>query len=215
MGCCTVAPVGGYVPLSQFVPYIRPYVLKAPDDIMQHFVRVAAIEFCRDVKVLKRRVHIDSVANVSDYVIDIEDDYRVVAVNKVSEPESGELPLMTTLPTTPYQWAPRGHYFSPPRDLYLFPTPNHDCDDYYEVELFVQPGQDTCNLDLVLYDSFAEQISFGAMARLLLVKEGEWYDPRQALYYETKFSRAKGAAKTMASRNYSTAPLIAKARRWV
>ena len=216
MSCCsTVAPAGGTVPLSQFMPYVKPYALNVHDDIAQHFVRLAAIDLTQNVKFLTRTVYIDAVANVSDYVIKIDDGYVPFAVNNVQVPDRGNLPLLTSIPPQPNQWAPPGFYYLQPTDIYMFPAPGHDKCNFYMVELFVTPGQDTCELDRALYDKFAEQLGYGALAKAYMMKDADWYDPRLAGVYDRKFDIAKGRVKTLASRQFSTAPLMARSKRWV
>lgn len=186
-----------------FVPYIAPYVKGAPDVLMAHTARLAAIEFAREVGVVKRELVIDAQAGVGDYPLHTDDCYTVASIKQVC---CGGRPLKAIRDRSCCVGGMRGYVFSAPRDLYVYPAPMEDASQAIEVTAVVIPGQDSCTVDPILYHEFAELIGDGAVSRLLLTKGASWYDPQVASLFLSKFLSAQRKAKLLLMKGRSSEP---------
>ena len=196
-----------------FIPYIAQYVKGAPDGLMAHSARLAAIEFAREANIIERDIYIDAQAGVADYPLETDDCYTVVSIKQV---------CVNGKPLNPVRDATcgglcslRGYRFKAPRDLYIYPAPRQDGDGCIKVTAVVIPGQDACVVDPILYNEFAEMIGDGAVSRILMTKGASWYEPRTADTFLIKFERAKRKAKLNQVKGRSSHPQYMKPVRFV
>lgn len=209
MANCSIKSTMGW---DTFTPYIAPYVKGAPDVIMAHAARLAAIEFARSVNILSRVVYIDTQAGVADYPLEIDDGYTAVAVRSVCL-SGRELPLADSMLCRAR--CQSGFTFSPELGLYINPAPSDDGKDCLVVTVTVVPGQDSCYVDPVLYNEFAEIIGDGAVSRLLLMNQASWYAPQLSREFLAKFVAAVKQAKIIQLKGRSSAPQFMKPMRFI
>lgn len=203
-----------FVPLDEFLRFLLPSVHNAPVEVAMHYVREAAIEFATHTACLKDFVPIDLQANVIDYEVPcLNDQVYVWGLKSVSY--RGK-PLCR-LPGHPVQnttlFGP-GYWFEAPSEIYILPRHAFDIPHGVTVEVLLQPTQDATSLPRKLYDEYAEQLAFGAMNRLLSMKEADWFDGIEANKQWKKFRDAKNTAKRRVEKGDSTEPMIARAPRW-
>lgn len=209
----------GAVPLDQFVDYVLPSVHNAPEEIVMHYIRTAAIEFTRHTCVLKDLVSIDVQANVGDYTIPcLNDQVNVFMVKSVSYLRR---PLKR-LAHNPVQdrWQngygryQEGYWFEAPTELHVRPLHTYDVPNGVTVEVVLQPSQDATSLAMRLYDDYAEVLADGALMRLLAMKTADWFDPQAAGIHFKRFKNGKNLAKNLILRGDSTEPVMARGPRW-
>jgi hypothetical protein len=198
--------------LSEFLPYVMPQAPGCPSLVAESYLRMAAIEFCERTKCWRKisEIEIDderTVAVVAPYYAAIHQ-IEFASFSSASHPKS---------PLTPTQYSDIGERFradmeeqaGPPRYITQV-TPNTvtvfplDAGTL-EVSLFLKPRmgqdfapgdnddpiQDTFNVvpDFLL-TQWGEPIACGALSKLLLQPQTQWYDPNRAAYYLSKFERA-------------------------
>lgn len=214
MACPCPTSLRDTVPLDDFLPYIQPQAPNAPAEMCAHYIRLAAIQLCREAQILKETVYADLQEGVQDYCIEIEQcDLQVIAVRRVC---AGTIPL-AALRDMPCDGEYVGHsyFYEAPSDLLIWPAPSCDIERGLRIDVTLVPGQDACELPRVLYDLWAEALGDGAASRLLLVKGSDWYDPQAAGINLKRFMNAKRDAKVRASRNNVSGPIHMRSRRWV
>lgn len=197
---------------SVFLPYIAPYVKGAPDVLMGHMARLAAIEFARDTGVITRDIIIDTQAGVSDYPLQADDDYTITGIKGVCV--SGR-PIKVVRDTACGVDRWRGYRFVAPRDLYIYPAPMEDAQGCVVATVTLIPGQDSCYVDPILYHEFAELIGDGAVSRLLMTRSASWYDPQTSQLFLAKFLAAIRKAKLSQIKQRSAEPQYMKGVRFV
>lgn len=213
MACgCTTAPVaGGTVPLEDFLPYVQMYVPGCPEEIIAHAIRLEAIEFSRATHTIRRTILVDAQAHVHDYCLEVEDDYRIAAIERVCVDGLDYLPT-STQPCGDREVF-RRYFFEPGSDLMIYDAPAKDGAQCIHVTASVQPGQDSCRLDKVLYDDYAEAMSNGAISRLMLMPETKWFNQSLAGVFMRKSRQHTVRAKNLHMKGASTGPLLMKTRR--
>jgi hypothetical protein len=199
MSCCTLAAHGS-VPFADFVPYIAAYARGAPDDLMAHSARLAAIDFCWRTKALVRDAYADLQAGVVDYRVELPDSYRLVSVKSLStdgealHSEGAGAGWNTMGPERFDTSGSFGYAFCAPDTIYLGCKPTCDVSNGLHLRAVVQPGQDSCDVDRWLYDRYAEVIANGAIYRLLLMARAPWADMRVAEQFRRMNSSGMSAA---------------------
>jgi hypothetical protein len=212
--CTCAPPEGGSVRLEDFFPNVIPFVMGIPDEVAAHAIREAAILLARRAQVLRRHITIETLPDVPDYQLELEDDYVVIGLLDVALFGSrlsalNRPPLDRHTPTRP------SYYFAPPDDLRVYPSPSRESPCGLEVVAAVSPGRDSCFLDRVLYDHHAAAIGAGAVASIMQMRGGDWYDPVGAERHWRSFALGAADAKAAASRSYSSGPTYMTTRRWV
>lgn len=223
MGC--TADGADQVPLDFFVPYVAAYVKGAPDDLIAHNVRLAAIDFFSRVQPIERTLAIDAQFNVHDYCLD-PDDACITIRSVISVCYGGR--TLRPMVEPPCDMCCGGgmvagcgscasfgdFHISENRDLLMFPAPAEDAEGAIKVRVRTIPGQDCCFLPKFAYDLWAEPISDGAIYRLLLMKGAPWADPALAGVFIKKHASGMGTAKTLVARRFNTGPSKLAFRRW-
>lgn len=210
MSCTDCQP--GELGWDVFAPYIAPYVKGAPDALMAHTARLAAIEFARDTGVLTRELLLDAQCGVADYPLITDDCYTVTAIKGVC---CGGQKLGVIREAVCRPGCQRGYRFVAPRDLYIYPAPSEDAAGAIVVTATVIPGQDSCVVDPLLYHEHAELIGDGAVSRLLMTRGASWYDPQHAATFLAKFLAAVRKAKLLQVKQRSSEPQFMKPVRFV
>lgn len=212
-------------------PYILPWVLGCPVEIMRAQARLAAIEFCRRSGILHDENYFDLQAGVSEYFLSTICDYQVVRVYEVTM--LNRWTFRPTLTKPLQQWGgpfnavgyqgtnwwcgPYGFYMKSPEVVFITPCTQQDFKAGLRVEFVVMPKQDGCTLDSYLYETWAESIAAGAIARIKSMK-GEsitWYDPTGARDFNMRFINDMNRARGNADMNHGSSSGKMQAERWV
>jgi hypothetical protein len=223
MGC--VADQIDQVPLDDFVPYCAAYLKGAPDDLIAHNVRLSAIQFVSTTMALERTLYVDAQANVHDYCLDTED--LCVNVRSVASVcmDNRYLQPLAYPPCDECRVSPVGSctsgcrsygrfWLQDNKDLLIWPAPHCDGDRAIRVRVKTIPGQDCCFLPRFLYDQFAEEISDGAIYRMLMMKGAAWHDSALAGVFLKKHASGVSHAKTLVARRFNTSPVKLAYRKW-
>jgi hypothetical protein len=212
--CICAPPEGGYVRLEEFFPYVIPYVMGIPDEVAAHAIRESAILLAQRSQAIRRHVVIETLPAVPDYQLEVEDSYVVLGLLDVAL-FGTRLAALTRPPLDNEAKSRPSFYFAPPDDLRVYPAPSRASQCGIEAVAAVSPGRDTCFLDRFLYDHHAAAIGAGAVASIMQMRGGDWYDPVGAERHWRVFAQGAADAKAAASRGYSVGPVFMRPRRWV
>lgn len=212
-------------------PYILPWVLGCPVEILRAQARLAAIEFCRRSGILHDENYFDLQKNVREYFLTSVCDYQVVRVYSVSmlnkwtfNPTLNKPLVVQGGPFNSvgywgYNWwcGPYGFYMKSPSVIEITPATQQDFPRGLRVEFVVMPKQDSCTLDNYLYETWAESIAAGAISRCKMMKGPTitWSDSEGAKEYNTRFLNDINRARGNADMNHTSGPTYMTAARWV
>ena len=208
---CRCAPVNT-VDWSAFTDGVVLHAHKAPPDVMEFAVRQAVIEFAQTSLSIQRDVYIDAQACVQDYEICLDDNYVVHSVRSVCV-EGCDLtartePVCDHIPSNQF-------YFENPDQLLVGRSPAEDKPGSIVVRTVVHPSPDSCSVDRWVYDRHSEAIAAGALSRLLLMKDSQWYSQREAAIHLRRWKTFKNRIKGAQAKNHIAGPVYMRTRRFV
>jgi hypothetical protein len=198
------------VPIDEFLPYVLPSIYGLPVEIAAHQLRMAAISFARSTQALTRTVFIDGQCGLCVVNLEVPDCYSILSVESVSV---GGCKL-TVHRGGPEKIPSRGFFYEHPGWLYLG-SALPECPRALEATVVVVPGQDSCQLDRALYDTYSDAIADGALERLYLMKSAPWFDVQLANIHGRKFKAAVSDAGALVAKGRVSAPLMIKVPRFV
>lgn len=198
------------------LPYVLPFTVGVPDEVALQAIRQSCIEFCRRSGVLHDENYVDLQAYVHDYPLETSCDYEIVRIYEVVAPTM----LVSFRPSIhkmrfPWKFGPFTFYVQQPNLIYISNPPQEDIPKGLEVEFIVQPRQDSCTLDNYLYESWAEGISNGAIARILRMPKTPWFDMGASREYNRLYMNDLTRARTAVDLNFGSGPVIAHMDRWI
>jgi hypothetical protein len=94
-------------------------------------------------------------------------------------------------------------YMESPTCLHIRRPPQKDDPNGLEVEVLVQPKQDSCVLDKYLYQMWSDGICAGAVSRLLSIPNTNWRDPKEAERQDLKFRKEVARARAEIDRSFT------------
>jgi len=206
---CACEPVDG-VPLEDFLPYVLPSVVGLPPEIAAHNIRMAAVAFVRQTQYLERTLFLDRQCGVVDYHLEVPDCYSIMSVSEVRV-DGSPWRAERRLPARGGSW----FTFDKPDWLRLGCNPGDDLLKGIEVRVNVLPGQDSCELDRILYDQYADALQHGALENIYRMKSAPWYDPQLSMTHARLFRAAMSEAAGFAMKRHVSGPLVVKVRRFV
>lgn len=185
--------------LDAFFPMIIPEVPGCPDMMVEHAIRMTAIDFCRDtLSWTEIQDPIRLVDNVSLYELDAPTDAMVWKVRDVwagkrrLEPKS-MIALQDTMPN----WAtaqgtdPIYYNAADSRDsIRVFPTPFNTTGQSMTVRVTYVPTATATSLPPYLGQMHLDEIAAGTKARLCMVPGKVWSNPEIGAYYKGVFDAA-------------------------
>lgn len=188
--------------LSVLYPLVRMFVSNAPDPAMDDAIRVAARDFCRESKFLRRTLVLSTLANELLYVL--ASDIAQTEVFEVKAVQLGVDPLKPTgFEDVPQQAGSSLLYiFEPPADLWLTPTQEIAQDSGLAVRVVLQTTMDCTLIPDYLLNKFEHGIAEGAIARLKAMKDRSWADPAGVGYHQDRYRREIATASADASRTH-------------
>lgn len=179
--------------LDDFRPYVVPLAPGLPEPVIDRAIVDAAIQFCRDTRVLQRELDPLRVRTGRGlYELEALDGLRPFAVVRATT--DGGTPGRVLEPLLPNARGPVSgpttHFREVPGDaLELVPPPTHNL--VVTVRAAVAPLPRATQLPDELYHDWRESIGAGAAVRLLLV----YGDPRQAATAEQVYQRGVQQAR--------------------
>lgn len=204
-------------------PYVLPYVMGAPDELVLGQLRLAAIDFCKRSSILHDENTFDMQAAVTDYFLTTLCDYQIIRTYKVTVLDRWEYYPSINKPRQftcgPYQfWMENVDVLKlsrPFTNLDSAAVPPQTTNQNLRVEFIIAPKQDGCVLDNYLYENWGEGIAYGAIARLLKMPKAPWFNPAMGNDYELKFRKETARARTAADMNFTSGSVEMQMRRWV
>lgn len=193
--------------LRHFLRFVLPYAPACPDPMAEQHILSAAREFCeatrcwRETDTIPIHGHAIEVVCVPPYAAlhEIEDAKfdgrpleRVAFKDSLHGAEGLPEQIMQTSMNT----------------ISIAPAA---CGQL-TISLFLKPALDTDILPDFLYEQWAEQIGYGAVARILDLPDMPFSNPSAALTYRVLFERAKDSNFNASRRGQQRAPVRTRSR---
>lgn len=189
------------VPLSEFEPFIMAYAPDAPADILQHVLREAVVRFMRRTRIAVDTERIDLQCGVREYLIDMPDCRRMVAVEEVYPACNGWGTVRKDFPNPslpePWKWKKDNHH--PVIELQYNPKE----DDALYVQYSWTIERDDCEVPDFIYEDWEEAIKHGALTELMMIPNQEWTRPKLAEFHYNRYNEFVVEAKSRKWHNHT------------
>lgn len=182
------------VELSEFIPELQLEIPELPEDILMHYVRKAAIEFCERSRVVEREIQICMQACVPNYLLESPDCTRVVAVTGICRGCGGPYSRINSKPCHNSVMGGVAWWDQGEGALWVHPAPSQD--NNIMVRVSVAPEQDACEVDAILNNKYREAILAGTRMFIYAIPRREWTSQTFADTNRAEFDRRVAAAGT-------------------
>lgn len=199
--------------VTDFLPFVTPYVYGVSDPMAEQAVVSACIEFCGRSYLVQNTSWEDAVADQADVDVEVPSMMELVGVLRVFFKDAelkavsremvsrghaarGEaIPGVTVASGTPSEWFTR----DPAEPVVsVYPPPADAADSVFTLIAAHAPTRAATRVAAVLYDDYAEDIAAGAIARLLMMPAQAFTNPLAATPYLRQFRSAVTAATSRA-----------------
>lgn len=198
-----------FVSVDKFVPRVMPYAENLPALVARRAVSDACREFLDETLVAVLEYRFTTTADQAEYTLSLPHGMQCAKVLAVSIGDWQVVPMHPDVTDTlayPVDWksAPSGkpvyYQMTSSDSVALYPVP----DTAMEVRMFcaVTISRDAKDVPAVLYEDYAEEISFGALSRVFTLAGQTWSSDEKAGSYALAFHAAISKAKLEASRKF-------------
>ena len=183
----------------------------APADMIEHYIRRSANEFLRCTKVLRQMICVDLQACVCDVILEPDCDMEIVSIHKICD--CRELIPYALCESEAACNGPSA-WFVPPQTLTLSPAPQTDREDGLSVLVSVAPKKDACFIHRELCDrpGYYDAIVAGALKRLLMIPNTEFYDLALAREFKKEFDKEANIASVDRLLGHGMGPVRMRSR---
>lgn len=182
--------------MDRFVPYIRPHVPGCPDEWIRRELSMAAIEFCESSLICAEEVPVEIQEGAVSVMVSSPGDTRIIHIENLGKDgmfSSGKV-----------------HKGKAVLELAQPASENART----KILVCLAPGQDTRTFPNILFDEWMEEITAGALSRLMTMPGRNWYHPGMAALHQSAFLHGKGQAAIVAhKRNHSD--MTVRQKPWV
>lgn len=191
------------VKLEAFLPDVLIHVLECPEPVLLQALRNAVGEFCTETLIWNELTDEETVSSWP-YDVSVGGDSRLVRIVEVfvdDEPvdplpadQGGSLTWQTDQGQVEY-------YTTEGKDqLWLIKQPVSDVS--LRLRLAYKPSPTATSVPSSLLDDWSEEISAGALARVMAIPNRPWSNPQLALFYGNVFDSGVRDAKAEVDRSF-------------
>lgn len=200
--------------LADFLPEVLPSVSGCPEQVAKNGVRNAIIELCKRGLIWKYDLDpIPTQAKWPTYELTLPLSSQVIKPSRVAfEGEPIDPYSRARLDSEYAGWATRtgntfGYFFnSSYSELTLAEAPGGSNGSGLEISMYLAPTRDATTVEDFIYDRLLEEVAFGARARLMMMKDSTWYDPKLGDWNRMQFDKACGAGSAEEAGEHADAP---------
>lgn len=192
---------------ADFFPYVLPSVRNCPDPVLEHHIRLAAIDFCRRTLCWQQLLDpiekpaADGLATEFDLLMPPE--AEVVRLLSVAV-DGQSIQLVEASRGVQLVRRDSGGEFAFTRDrkmVYIQPPPRAGAT--IEVEAALKPTLDATQFPDDLFDHYAQDIAHGAMATLMLLPKQDWTDLGLGAVHQESFDERIATVAAQVGRGFS------------
>lgn len=215
--------------LTQFLPFVMPYVNGCTESMAEQEILTACIEFASRSCIVQNTQIEAAVSGQAEYDVEVPSQMNLVRVLAVyyrtqrlaavsremvtySVAARGEAVDGVDAPIgTPREWVAR----DPSQALIgLYPAPDEDVVGAITIVSAHAPARSATRVADTLFDDYAADIGAGAVARLLSMPNQPFSSPMAAKGFRDQFNAAVGAANIIARVGYGAATSFVRPRRF-
>jgi hypothetical protein len=192
------------VPYSKFTPEVLFELPEVPLDVAENYVRETVIRLAEDSLLMHREVKIRTQLGCDSYLLEPPDDTRTLKIIRVCDWQGRELAIKNGICMSPCNigawdwcggkscngsvpWATFRH----PNELIVVPPPAGEFELGFSVVLAVAPDRDSCEVDEIVYQRYAQVVIDGAVAALLRMPNKTWSSQAAAAKRAQDFNHGK------------------------
>lgn len=182
-------------PLADFIPHALGMrgLVGVPVALAEEAVRQAAIDLCDRGAVWPFMLTLQTQPRVHEYPLLIPELSNVVGIKSVTLNDGVHQPDL--LGARMCGCGGRSFALRGLRAISVYPVPDEDDPAYAQIELWLKPTPDACEVPNLLYDEWVDAIANGAAARLFAIPKQEWSNAglmqRYTLMFQNDVTRAK------------------------
>ncbi len=200
------------VSLSAFLPYVLPHAPGCTDPMAEQVIRSACIEFCTDTLVVQELVTTSMLAGVQEYDIDAPTGLTLVRILGVMVRDAwidgasvesirsgvalrgsvGGAEVVRGEPVTFFQKTPTDTGIS------LYPIPSDSVSDGLTIRAAYAPTRTASTVPDTLFNDWVEEITAGAVSRLLAMASQPFYSAGTAGVFRSQFDTSLRRASIQA-----------------
>lgn len=198
--------------LSEFLPYVLPSVPACPDTLAEQAVLSACIEFCRTTMLVQELTTDTLVKDTADYTVEVPVGQTLIKVlgvwvgdkrlspTTIETVRSGLALRGSTAKEQVSNNAPQVYFQKTPtsQEISVYPVPAEPYSDGLAIRAAFAPSRTATAVADVLFDSWTEEIAWGALARLHSIPEQSFYSLQLSELHKQKFSSALRKASNIA-----------------
>lgn len=199
---------------SAFYDYVMPELSGANPDIVDIYLRRAAIEFCEETSVYTAdHDPISIIKGIAEYDLEPpEQETDIVSVKKawVGDAAIGYV-SQDTLNQRPTYWpgetAPRPVAFTQQTQtsIVVFPKPSESLRNGLKMKVVLRPSLTATQIADWVATKYIQEITDGAKAMLMAMPNKPWTQPDGAALYRTQFEAGKTRATIESQRSFTRA----------
>lgn len=204
-------------PIVDFLPYLLPFAPSVPEPIALQYIRLACIEFCKRSR---------SWRDVTEFDVSGQEEEGLPTLGQSSLFEierawfrSSSINKWEELTVKPFVEIDQSLYDIAPTQV----TPkyisqiSHDAVTLVplaiglcKISMFLMPSQDADAVPDILFKRFAQEISDGALAKIMMIPDQPYTNPTMAAFKDAAFNSACDSAFRLNIRGQQRASARAK-----
>ena len=197
---------------EEFYDYVRPFIPGAPTELVDLYLRSAAITFFKETEVMTADETLPLIANQAIYQTDnppLTETTRVLEF-RLSDGTPLHPIARLELQEKNQNWAlqkgPPTHYLQiSPRQIRVFPIPEQNYSS--TISMVLQPTRDSVGLEDEWYDEYVEYIANGAINRIARIPQKPWTNMELAAAMGIVFQADIRNARIEAHRSFTNKDL--------
>jgi hypothetical protein len=204
---------------DEFYPIVRPMAQECPIGIVDAAIRAACIEFCQKTLIWSKEAACgDIIAGERVYRYNNKND-QVSIVMPLACIIREKIPTLLThhvlAPTNRQDmdfyepgWrllendVPKRYFMVDSNTVCLVEKPKKSIDDGLHLLCAVKPNRNAEGIAAFIFEDWAEEIAYGALARIHAMMGRVWANPQLVTYYQSKFRAAISRAKSKMLKSY-------------
>ena len=189
--------------LSEFYPYVLPYVIGCPMPVVDHHTRLAAIEFCRKTACWQKTLDAISTSG-TDNLLEMDQDtgqqiikVKAVAVGGITWPLVDSAAGLALVRSGSQQ---RFCFTQDNKVLHIHPL--QAAGVFVQVDAVLAPSRTADAIDDAIGNDYLQDIAYGAVASIQRIPKQEFTDPNSAAAEQQQFSSRISTVAAKVSRGF-------------
>lgn len=207
---------------SAFYDYVMPELSGVTSDLVDIYLRRAAIEFCEETSVyVADHDPISIIKGITEYDLEApEQETDIVSIKKAWVGDAAiDYVSQDTLNQRPTYWpnetAPRPTAFTQQTQtsLILYPKPTESLRNGLHLKVMLRPTLSSTGIVDWMATKYIQEISDGAKAMLMAMPNKPWTQPDGAAVYRAQFEAGKTRATIEGQRSFTRTSMQVQLKR--